>query len=86
MNLALIQLDGRYPKAGYTLNQEAEALVQIVRGSGALHLKNGSSTALSQGDQVYLAKNEAYSFEGKLELLYAATPKWTPEQTKHITE
>jgi len=82
MNMALIRIDGRYPQEGYTRNLEVDSLVQVVKGSGKLQTPTGEDIILSEGDQLHLAKNDAYCFEGALELVYAATPKWTSEQTE----
>lgn len=84
MNLALIQIDGRYPEEGYTSNLEVDSLVQITKGSGTLGTDDGSIYEIEKGDQIHFAVNDAYFFEGSLELIYAATPKWTPRQATHI--
>lgn len=58
--------------------------MQIISGEGVFMLLSGKEIALSKGDQLHIVKSEAYSFEGDLELVYVATPKWTPEQTSHV--
>lgn len=84
MNLALICINGRYPTTGYTLNREADSLVQIITGTGIIGMADGTIIELAKHDQIHLRKGDAYFFEGELELVYAATPKWTPEQTEQV--
>lgn len=81
INIAVIYVNGRYPQTDYTLNKEVESLVQVIKGTGEFGLKDGTKVVLKKGDQLYIPKNESYYFDGALELVYAATPKWTPEQT-----
>lgn len=83
MNVALIQISGRYPESGYVANTEVDSLVQVISGEGLLVMATGEKAPLSMGGQIHLAKDEAYFFEGNLELVYAAAPKWTPEQASH---
>ncbi len=84
MNMALIRIDGRYPSSGYTANTEVDALVQITDGTGIVITVGGKEFPISKGDQLHIMKGEAYSFQGNLELLYAASPKWTTSQTTHL--
>ena len=84
LNVARIEVNGRYPESGFTRNLEVDAVVHIVDGAGIIGLIDGSATGLAKNDQVYIAKGEAYYFEGDMEILYAATPKWTPAQTEHV--
>jgi len=81
-DMAIIELSGRYPDSGWTKNTACEALVQVINGEGRLYYL-GSEIGLSEGDQVYIPRNEAYAFEGTMKLLFASTPKWSPEQAHH---
>ncbi len=85
MNVAHIKVKGRYPEEGFTINLEVDSVVHILGGSGILDTQKGERIELAPHDQVYLAVNDAYFFDGNLELLYSATPKWTAQQAVHIT-
>lgn len=37
-----------------------------------------------EGDEVHIAPKEAYAFVGELDIVYAATPPWTPEQAELV--
>lgn len=84
MNVARIKVNGRYPEAGFVRNREADSIVHVIGGDGILGMQGGARVKLAPHDQVHLVVNEAYFFEGELELLYAATPKWTSEQAEYI--
>ena len=86
LNVAPISINGRYPETGYTSNVISDSIVHIIDGVGILATSNGISVELVKNDQVHLAIGDAYYFEGNLEILYAATPAWTPQQTEHIDE
>lgn len=85
LNLAPISITGRYPETGFTSNLQSDSCIHVLNGNGVLGLKDGTLVELNKNDQVYLAVGDVYYFEGSLEILYAASPAWTPEQTKHIT-
>lgn len=86
LNIAVIYVNGRYPQHDFTVNKKVESLVQVVKGAGLLGLMDGTTVALKKGDQIHILQDEVYYFEGTgLELVYAATPKWTAEQTGRAT-
>lgn len=82
IDVSRIELSGRYPDAGWAINTACEALVQIVKGGGKLHYVDGE-VDLGEGDQVHIPRHERYAFEGTMELIFASTPKWSPEQARH---
>ncbi len=84
MNLARIQINGRYPLEGFALNREVDSIVHVMSGEGLVKTQDGTTFQLRQNDQLHLAVGDAYFFEGNFEILYGATPKWNPEQTMHI--
>ena len=84
MNVARIRIEGRYPEEGFTSNREVDSIIHILGGRGLLGTKEGARVELAPHDQVHLAVGDAYYFEGNLELIYSATPKWTPGQTTHV--
>ena len=86
INVAVIYVNGRYPLADFTTNKQVESIIQVIKGTGTMGLIDGTKVGLKKGDQVHIAKNEAYFFEGAFELVYAATPKWTAQQTGHASD
>lgn len=84
LNLAPIWIRGRYPESGYTKNLISDSIVQVIDGTGILAFKDEVPVTLTKGDQVHLATGDTYYFDGNLDIIYAATPPWTPEQTEHV--
>jgi mannose-6-phosphate isomerase class I len=83
IDMAVIELSGRYPQEGWALNTVCTSLVYIVKGEGKLtgpEMQN----ELTAGDQALIPKDNKYALEGEMELLFAAHPVWTPEQVKNV--
>jgi len=85
MNVARIQINGRYPNEGFTSNRKVDSIVHVMSGRGTIGIKNHPPIELAENDQVHLAIGDQYFFNGTMEILYSATPKWTPEQTNHTS-
>jgi len=83
LNVACISIKGRYPENGFTRNLQSDSIVHIVNGNGIVGIRGGTTTDLTADDQIHLAIGDAYYFEGDLEIIYAASPAWTSEQTEH---
>ncbi|HEY0948227.1 MAG TPA: cupin domain-containing protein [Candidatus Paceibacterota bacterium] len=79
INVARIEIRGRYPVEGNAINKAVRELVYVTEGSGVVSV-NGIESKLSQGDVVTIEKGEAVFWEGELTLVIACTPAWTPEQ------
>lgn len=86
MNMALIRINGRHPAEGFISNTASDSLVQVIQGRGVLDMEDGAVLPIANGDQIHLAVGDVYYFEGNMELIYAATPKWTPEQSTQHSE
>lgn len=86
LNDADIVLTGRYPEAGYAVNDLSTALISVESGEGDLTIKNKESRHLTAGDRILLAPGEPYFFSviGQLTIRYIATPAWTLEQSRII--
>ena len=83
-NVAPISIKGRYPENGYVTNTVSDSIVHVIDGSGLLAIHDGTMVQLARNDQVQLKIGNAYYFDGNLEIIYAASPAWTAQQTEHI--
>ena len=83
INIAAIELHGRYPEAGYALNTISKEVVYVKSGEGTLNTPT-DRTSLSIGDAALIEPNERYYFEGTLELVISSSPAWSPEQHRNI--
>ena len=85
INVAVIKINGRSPKAGYQTNTACKELLYIMSGSGILEVKGKEKKIkFKSGDVILLDKNECYAFEGEFEALVPCTPAWTSEQHKYV--
>lgn len=79
MNGALITVKGRYPEDGYALNEVCKELVFVVKGGGVIHMPT-ETIEFSAGDTIYLENNDAFFWDGDMELYTVCTPAFYPEQ------
>jgi mannose-6-phosphate isomerase-like protein (cupin superfamily) len=79
INLARVEVSGRYPEKGTAVNTEVTELVYVAAGSGVVSC-NGVPTQLSEGDVVSIAPGEHVYWEGALTLVIACSPAWHPDQ------
>lgn len=84
LNVSPISIKGRYPESGYTSNTVSDSIVHVSGGNGVIVLNDGTTAGLVAGDQVHISVGDIYFFEGDLTILYAASPSWTSQQTKHV--
>lgn len=84
LDMAVAEINGRYPEQGYVSNEVSEEAVYVIAGIGRLVTKD-SEVALAPGDAAFIAANEAYYFEGdKLKVAISCTPPWSPAQHKEV--
>jgi mannose-6-phosphate isomerase-like protein (cupin superfamily) len=83
MNIAWIEIDGRYPEDGEVVNEVVKELVFVVHGKGRIVIE-GEEYKISEGDSLFIRPGQKYFFEGKLNLVMANHPAWYPEQHKII--
>lgn len=83
INGAVIELNGRYPGKGRTVNLECKEMAYVIKGSGKLVVE-GKETKLKEGDLVLINPGEKYFWEGNMEIFMPCTPAWHPEQYKEV--
>ncbi|MFH1048762.1 MAG: cupin domain-containing protein [Patescibacteria group bacterium] len=83
INGAVIDLSGRYPDKGRTVNLECKEMAYIIKGSGKIVVE-GEEIKLNDGDLVLIDKGEKYFWEGNLTMFTSCAPAWYPEQYKEV--
>lgn len=85
LDMAVIEITGRYPDAGYIYNDEAHEMVYVSRGQGYFKQKGGKWQKLDIGDVVYFAPGEriAWKSEG-MTIIVPCSPQFKP--AKHHEE
>ncbi len=83
INIAVIELDGRYPETGCAMNEISKELAYVMEGSGKVTV-DGKETQVSEDDLVMVYPGEKFFWEGKMKLFMPCTPAWNPEQYKIV--
>ncbi len=84
INIAVIELNGRYPKSGLVYNKLSKELIYINKGAGTLNFNNNDIFQLNNGDVVLIEPNEKYFWNGNAELIIVCHPAWNKEQHNFI--
>jgi quercetin dioxygenase-like cupin family protein len=79
INLAVVNITGRYPEEGRVANQTCKEVAYVVEGKIKLNLE-GEELFLQKGDAVLIEPGERFYWEGDATLVMPCTPPWTPEQ------
>ncbi len=82
---SVIEVRGRYPARGVTVNEECKELVYILDGEGIL-VVNETAYQFHKGDQIVIDKGEKFYWEGNLVMFMPCTPAWYPAQHKTLEE
>lgn len=83
IDIAVAEINGRYPDEGIVVNEEVKEMVYVVSGNGKISL-DGRLFELNVGDTVLINQNQRYFFEGKLEIIITCSPAWYPSQYKNL--
>ncbi len=79
INIARVDVSGRYPESGTAVNTKVAELVYVASGSGVVWCDD-VSTQLSKGDVVSIAAGEHVYWEGVFALIIACAPAWSLDQ------
>ena len=85
INIAVVEINGRYPDKGWVKNTVCKELIYIVDGSGVLTI-NDKEVLLKSGDAILIEPNEKYFFEGNLKVVPACYPAWSIQQVEIIED
>lgn len=83
INGAVIELNGRYPDKGRTVNLKCKELAYIIKGSGKVAIQ-AEELKFGEGDLIFIDKGEKYYWEGNAIMFVPCTPAWYPEQHKEV--
>ena len=85
INIALIEINGRYPDQDIVTNEEVKETVFVVEGKGKIVIDK-KECEIEEGDAILILPNQKYFFDGSLKLVISCNPAWYPEQHKNIQE
>lgn len=80
---AVVEINGRYPLKGYTVNKKCKEVGFFMSGKGKL-VVDDRTIWVKKGDQVIIYPNEKFYWEGKMVIFMPCTPAWYPEQHEEV--
>ena len=83
INVAIIELNGRYPEKGCAMNEISKELAYVMEGSGKVIVEN-NEFEVGVGDLVLINPGEKFLWVGKMKLFMPCTPAWSPDQYKTL--
>lgn len=83
IDMAVVEIKGRYPDSGRAVNTVAKEIALVIEGSGKISIEN-TDISLSKGDVVYIEPNERIFWEGNLTLAISCTPAWSKDQYEYV--
>ena len=82
IDIAFIEINGRYPDKGCVTNEIVKESVFVVEGKGKIVIDK-KEHKLEEKDALLIFPKQKYFFEGKLKLVVSCSPAWYPEQHKN---
>ena len=86
LDLAEIEISGRYPEFGWAMNREVYEMVYVKAGQGSLAIRGEAETQLAAGDVVSVAPGQAFAWDGDMTIVMACSPAFSTEQYEIIEE
>jgi mannose-6-phosphate isomerase-like protein (cupin superfamily) len=83
INVAYVEIRGRYPDKGRVTNEVCKEMAYITEGKGKIVVE-GEEIELNELDLILLEPGERYYWEGNLKMVVPCTPAWYPEQHKEV--
>ncbi len=82
---AITQINGRYPKIGFAVNDVCKEIAFVVSDSGHV-VTPTQKRPIHVGDLIFINKGDSFAWEanGSLTLFMATTPKFDPKQHKIV--
>ncbi|HEX7963332.1 MAG TPA: hypothetical protein VF466_01950 [Candidatus Saccharimonadales bacterium] len=77
------EINGRYPQAGFDVDDDVEQVWYVVEGSARITLGE-DQTEIGTGDMLLVARGTPYIIDGTVKLVVASGPPWHAEQHRHI--
>jgi len=82
INWCLCDVNGRFPKQGWGLNEKCKEMVFVIKGKGKIVIEGKGETTFKKNDLVLVEPNVKFYWVAKCRFGIACTPAWYPEQHK----
>lgn len=82
IDVAYIEIDGRYPEKGRSVNRKSKEVIFVVDGNGRIEIDD-KVFVINDGDSIIVKPNQKFFFEGILKIVVCCSPAWNPEQYEY---
>lgn len=79
INVAMVEVNGRYPEKGRVTNLKCKELLYITKGSGKIVIE-GVAVDFKEGDEILIEPGEKYYWDCHATMLASCAPAWYLEQ------
>jgi len=79
IDIAIIELSGRYPAKGRVKNTTSKEVAFVIEGKGKVEI-DGKEFLISEGDSIFIQPNQKFFWNGKMKLAMACYPSFDPKQ------
>jgi hypothetical protein len=86
MDIAKIELSGRYPERGWVVNEVSYEMAYVTGGSGIFMPKDGDTVEVGEGDVISIEAGNKYAWDGTMSLVVSCNPSFHPDQHKLLEE
>lgn len=83
INVAIVEVIGRYPEKGRVVNLKCKELMHVIKGFGKVVIE-GEAVDFKEGDQILIESGEKYYWDCQATMLAACAPAWYPEQHQEV--
>ncbi len=83
INIAYVEVLGRYPVEGRVTNEKCKELAYMMEGNGKIVIE-GEKISLNERDLILLEPGERFYWEGNMKMLVSCAPAWHAEQHKEV--
>lgn len=86
MDIAKIELTGRYPERGWVMNEISYEMAYVLSGSGEFIRENEETLQVGEGDVVSIEAGKKYAWCGMMTIIVPCNPPFDPTQHKLLEE
>lgn len=85
LDIAVVEVSGRYPDAGFIYNEESHEMAYVAKGQGYFKKKGEDWQLINEGDVIYFKPEERFAWKSDgMTLVMPCSPQFDPN--KHHEE
>ncbi len=80
---AIAEINGRYPSAGFVINNKSKEMAYVLSGQGKL-VGEKQTIEFVEGDVIFIQAKEKYYWQGKFKLFMVNSPAFEDKQHQSV--